>query len=80
MAAPVQHERFPLYGVLARNIRYYRELEGISQIDLAKEAKMARSTLVALEMGKRNISLLTLFRIAEVLKKRPTALLTNTGI
>jgi transcriptional regulator with XRE-family HTH domain len=52
-------------GLAIRDLRLRR---GISQEDLAKRAKLARSYLCAVERGDRNLTLLTMFRLADALE------------
>ena len=53
---------------LGMMIRTQREAKGMSQVDLAKRAKVARSYLVMLETGeRRNPSFAILKRLAKAL-------------
>ena len=53
---------------LGAQIRSIRENKGFSQEGLALEAKIDRSYYGAIERGERNVSFLTLIRIAKSLK------------
>ena len=52
---------------LGRRIAFLRKEKGLSQIDLAADAMVAKSYLSELELGKRNASVLVLSRIAAAL-------------
>ena len=52
-------------GLAIRELRHRR---GISQSDLAKRARLARSYLCAVERGNRNLTLLTMSRLANALE------------
>jgi transcriptional regulator with XRE-family HTH domain len=57
-------------------IRTLREAKGLSQVELAKRAKMARPYVVRLESGQqKNPSLVVLKRLAKALGVPVTALL-----
>lgn len=53
---------------LGRRIAFLRKEKGLSQVDLAADADMAKSYLSELELGKRNPSVLVLSRIAAALE------------
>lgn len=52
---------------LGRRIAFLRKEKGLSQIELAADADMAKSYLSELELGKRNASVLVLSRLAKAL-------------
>ena len=52
---------------LGRRIAFLRKEKGLSQIDLAADAMVAKSYLSELELGKRNASVLVHSRIAAAL-------------
>ena len=52
---------------LGRRIAFLRKEKGLSQVDLAADADMAKSYLSELELGKRNPSVLILSRVAAAL-------------
>ena len=52
---------------LGRRIAFLRKEKGLSQVDLAADADMAKSYPSELELGKRNPSVLVLSRIAAAL-------------
>ena len=49
-------------------IKMVRETKGISQKDLAYEADLDRSYIASIEVGKRNVSIINLEKIANALK------------
>ena len=67
-----------LRQILAANIRALRSSSGLSQEELASQVGVHRTYLGAVERGERNITLLTLERIAEALKVHPVSLLINS--
>ncbi|MBR6056243.1 MAG: helix-turn-helix transcriptional regulator [Bacilli bacterium] len=52
---------------LGRRIAFLRKEKGLSQVELAADADMAKSYLSELELGKRNASVLVLSRLAAAL-------------
>lgn len=52
---------------LGRRIAFLRKEKGLSQVELAADADMAKSYLSELELGKRNASVLVLSRLATAL-------------
>jgi transcriptional regulator with XRE-family HTH domain len=61
------------FGKRLRELRSSKEL---TQEDLAIRAGFSRSYYTEIETGKRNVSLLNLYRLAECLNVSPSALLT----
>jgi transcriptional regulator with XRE-family HTH domain len=60
-----------LREIFAANLRRLRHSRGMSQDDLAYEAKMSRSYLSQLEKGKFFVSIKIIGRLARVLKAEP---------
>lgn len=56
---------------LGRRIRQLRKDKGFSQEGLANQTKIDRSYMGAIERGERNITLLKLFHICDVLEIEP---------
>ena len=52
---------------LGRRIAFLRKEKGLSQVELAADADMAKSYLSELELGKRNASVIVLSRLAAAL-------------
>jgi transcriptional regulator with XRE-family HTH domain len=61
--------------VFAANLRKFRHSAGLSQDDLAYEARVSRSYLSQIEKGTYYASLKIIERLAKVLKVDPAALL-----
>lgn len=61
--------------VFAGNLRKVRHAAGMSQDDLAYEAKVSRSYLSQIEKGSYYASLKIIERLAKVLKVEPSSLL-----
>jgi transcriptional regulator with XRE-family HTH domain len=57
----------PFLKAIGRQLRAARSIKGWSQEHLAAEAGIDRSYMSAIERGTRNISVLKLARIAQVL-------------
>jgi transcriptional regulator with XRE-family HTH domain len=64
-----------LREVFATNLRRLRAVRGLSQDDLAYEARVSRSYLSQLEKGKFFASLKVVGKVAKVLKVEPAELL-----
>jgi transcriptional regulator with XRE-family HTH domain len=64
---------------LGERIRELRRRRGLSQEALADAAGLDRTYISSCERGKRNVSLLTLYRIAAALDVKPSALLVPPG-
>nr|WP_281975105.1 helix-turn-helix transcriptional regulator [Halobacillus litoralis] len=52
---------------IGQNIRHYRVKKGWSQEDLAFECDLHRTYIGAVERGERNITVLNLIKVKEVL-------------
>ena len=61
-------------------MRQTRKEQGLSQEALALNADINRTYMGGLERGEENISLLTLMKIAAVLKTKPSTLLARAGL
>lgn len=64
-----------LRDVFAANLRRYRNAKGVSQDELAYEAKVSRSYLSQLEKGSFYASLKIVGKLAKVLDIEPSELL-----
>ena len=58
-----------------RRLRQLRKERGLSQLELSLKGGYTRSYYTELELGKRNVSLLGLFKLADVLEVEVTELL-----
>ena len=52
---------------IGKRIVELRKLKGYSQEDLAKFLKIPRSSVAQMELGKRNISVIELIKLSEIL-------------
>jgi transcriptional regulator with XRE-family HTH domain len=66
-----------LQKALGRNLRVYREQQGLSQEAFADTLGVHRTYMGGIERGERNLTLKSLERIAEQTKLDPLALLTH---
>jgi transcriptional regulator with XRE-family HTH domain len=66
-----------LQKVLGRNLRIYRERQGLSQEALADELGVHRTYMGGIERGERNLTLKSLERIAQQIGVDPLALLRS---
>jgi transcriptional regulator with XRE-family HTH domain len=64
-------------SVLGRNVRRIRRQKGLTQEDVAFEAKIDLTYMGGIERGKRNPSLLVMARIADALGVHLTKLLNE---
>lgn len=64
---------------LGQAIRSRRHALGLSQEDLAHRAGIDRSHMGKLERGERNVTLLNVERVANVLDVLPSTLLAQAG-
>jgi transcriptional regulator with XRE-family HTH domain len=62
---------------LGARVRKLREQKGWSQETFAHETGMARSFTSALELGKKDIRLSTMFRLCDIFGLTPRQLLKN---
>jgi len=63
--------------IIGKNIAAIRKKEGITQEDLAGLAEVDRSYLSEIENGHKNMSVMSLLKIASALKVNPSILLDN---
>jgi len=61
--------------MIGRNIQAFRKLRNLTQEDLARKAKMHRAYIGFVERGEKNMSIESLFTIAEALQVAPYLLL-----
>ncbi|UJF14687.1 LexA family transcriptional regulator [Jeotgalibaca sp. MA1X17-3] len=55
---------------IGRRIVFFRKIQGISQVELAKEVSVKKEDLAAIENGKKEPSVSNLFRISRFLKTK----------
>jgi transcriptional regulator with XRE-family HTH domain len=68
-----------LQRTLGKNLRAFREAEGVSQEAFADVLGVHRTYMGALERGERNVSLQSVEKIAGKLKIEPLLLLSDNG-
>jgi transcriptional regulator with XRE-family HTH domain len=68
-----------LQRTLGKNLRAFREAEGVSQEAFADVLGVHRTYMGALERGERNVSLKSVEKIAGKLKIEPLLLLSEPG-
>jgi transcriptional regulator with XRE-family HTH domain len=61
--------------MIGKNIQAFRKLRNLTQDELAKKAKMHRAYIGFLERGEKNLSVESLFTIADALQVAPYLLL-----
>jgi transcriptional regulator with XRE-family HTH domain len=66
--------------VFGANVRHYREANGLSQEALAARMGVDRAYISAVERGKQNVTLLSLWETAQALDVRPAALLDESRV
>ena len=74
---PAGSETLVLLGV---EVRKARTLRGLSQEALAVDALLDRSYLSGIELGKHNITLINLVKLAGALGVPPSELLERSGL
>ena len=63
--------------VFGANVRAYRLAAGLSQEAVAVRMGVDRAHVSAIERGRQNVTLLTIWQLAEALKVRPADLFTE---
>lgn len=66
-------------AIVGENVRSLRHARGLTQEQLAFEAKIDLTYVGGIERGRRNPSLLVLVRIAAALAEEPARLLESKG-
>lgn len=70
-----QFESENIKGVIAKNVRLARHIQGLTQSELAKKAGISRATLTQLELGDGNLTLDNLVAVANAFEISPVLLL-----
>ena len=60
-------DEIQVYRRIGENIRHIREEKGISQQDLAAMCNFEKSNMSRIESGRTNITIRSIFRIAQAL-------------
>ncbi len=69
-----------LQKIFAQNIKKYRAINGYSQEDLAHISGLHRTYISGIEMGKRNVSIKNIEKIAKAFNVSPSKLLEGGDI
>ena len=64
--------------IFGANVRRYRVAAGLSQEAVAVKMGVDRAYVSGMERGQQNVTLLTMWHLAEALNVRPAALLDET--
>jgi transcriptional regulator with XRE-family HTH domain len=64
--------------VFGANVRRYRVAAGLSQEAVAERMGVDRAYVSSVERGAQNVTLLSLWEVAQALRVRPAALLDDT--
>ena len=65
--------------VFGANLQFFREKAGLSQAALADKMGVDRAHISAMERGQQNVTIITLWHVAEALDVEPAALLDDQG-
>jgi len=63
--------------VFGANLQFFREKAGLSQAALADKMGVDRAHISAMERGQQNVTIITLWHVAEALEVKPAALLED---
>ena len=63
--------------VFGANLQYCREKAGLSQAALADRMGVDRAHISAMERGQQNVTIITLWHVAEALDVKPAELLDD---
>ena len=64
-------------ALFGTNLRHLRKGRGFTQAALARKAGVDRAYISSMERGRQNITLLTLWHIAQALEVEPASLLAR---
>ena len=62
---------YELYQTISRNIKYYRELANLTQMQLAELLDIDRSHMSAIELATVGVSLDVIFKMCNILSVSP---------
>ena len=63
--------------VFGANLQYFREKAGLSQAAMADRMGVDRAHISAMERGQQNVTIITLWHVAEALDVKPAELLDD---
>lgn len=63
--------------VFGANLQFFREKAGLSQAALADRMGVDRAHISAMERGQQNVTIITLWHVAEALDVKPALLLDD---
>ena len=63
--------------IFGANLQFFRENAGLSQAALADRMGVDRAHISAMERGQQNVTIITLWHVAETLDVKPAALLDD---
>ena len=63
--------------VFGANLQFFREKAGLSQAALADRMGVDRAHISAMERGQQNVTIITLWHVAEALDVKPADLLDD---
>lgn len=63
--------------VFGANLQFFREKAGLSQAALADRMGVDRAHISAMERGQQNVTIITLWHVAEALDVKPAELLDD---
>ena len=63
--------------VFGANLQYFREKAGLSQAALADRMGVDRAHISAMDRGQQNVTIITLWHVAEALDVKPAELLDD---
>ena len=70
--------RMDIRRIFGANLRHYRLAAGLSQEAVAERMGVDRAQVSSMERGRQNVTLITLWHLAEALKIQPADLLDTT--
>ena len=70
--------RMDIRRIFGANLRHYRLAAGLSQEAVAERMGVDRAHVSSMERGRQNVTLITLWHLAEALKIQPADLLDTT--